>query len=67
MLKARLEQGQRDQGRLRFWLLVPCICGMILRLTIRQQPMRRQTATFLGIENQTQAAEDIAYYYNTQK
>jgi hypothetical protein len=40
---------------------------MILRLTIRQQPMRRQTATFLGIENQTQAAEDIAYYYNTQK
>lgn len=40
---------------------------MILRLTIRQQPMRRQTATLLGIENQTYAAEDIAYYYNTQK
>jgi hypothetical protein len=40
---------------------------MILRLTIRQQPMRRQTATFLGMEKQTQAAENIAYYNNTKQ
>lgn len=29
--------------------------------------MRRQTATFLGIENKTQATENIAYCYNTKK